>query len=202
MNSKSFNQWKSHKAHTSFTEVTWTDASLTDLNWLATYMTDEIPADDNWDTFATRKKKELEKMYKDWGVPKDGSLHYMCIRPELSEDLKSIIDPYSNTFFNYNFLKLTPGCSLMWHFDTYATFVKYNNISEENVSNVCRTAIMMHDWDCGQVLQIGGEVYSHWNAGDSFTWKGDTWHGVANFGPSNIVIGQITFLDDNEKYTQ
>jgi hypothetical protein len=90
----------------------------------------------------------------------------------------------------------------MWHFDTYATFVKFNNIDENNVHNVCRTAIMMKDWDRGQVLQVGDEVYTHWQAGDTFTWKGDTWHGVANFGPSELVIGQITFLDEDDRYTQ
>jgi hypothetical protein len=28
------------------------------------------------------------------------------------------------------------------------------------------------------------------------------WHGMANFGPSDIIISQITFLDENDKYTQ
>ena len=82
-------------------------------------------------------------MYKQWGVPKEGSLHYMCIRPELTKGLGSIIAPYAHMKFNYNFLKLTPGCSLMWHFDTYATFVKFNNIDEDDVHNVCRTVVMM-----------------------------------------------------------
>ena len=51
-----------------------------------------------------------------------------------------------------------------------------------------------------QVLQVGDEVYSHWQAGDTFTWKGDTWHGMSNFGPSDIIISQITFLDNDDKY--
>ena len=84
-------------------------------------------------------------MYAQWGVPKEGSLHYMSIRPELTKGLGSIIAPYAHMTFNYNFLKLTPGCSLMWHFDTYATFVRYNNIAEDNVHNVCRTVIMMKE---------------------------------------------------------
>lgn len=203
MDMTSYENWKMHGAHESSVEdITWRDSDLLTLDWTPTYMTDEIPQEDSWDTFATQNKKSLEAMYKGWGVPKEGSLHYMCIRPKLTKRLQSILLPYKKLTYNYNFLKLTPGCSLMWHFDTYATFVKFNNISEDNVHNVCRTAIMMKDWDRGQVFQVGDEVYTHWQAGDTYTWKGDTWHGMANFGPSDCIVGQITFLDEDDKYTQ
>jgi hypothetical protein len=183
-------------------EVTWTADDLSLLSWEPTYMTDEIPKDNNWDTFATRNKKKLESLYKEWKVPKEGSLHHMCIRPELTDNLRSILNAVNHTTYNYNFLKLTPGCSLMWHYDTYATFVKHNNISKDKINQVCRTAVMMRNWDRGQVMQIGDKIYTHWNAGDCITWKSDTWHGVANFGPSDIIIGQLTFLDSYEQYTQ
>lgn len=203
MDMRSYENWREHGAdESSVEEVTWGHNDLLTLPWEATYMTDEIPEDSSWDTFATKNKKALEAMYKEWKVPKEGSLHYMSIRPELTTGLASIIAPYAHMKFNYNFLKLTPGCSLMWHFDTYATFVKFNNIEENQAHNVCRTAIMLEDWDRGQVLQVGDEVYTHWSAGDTYTWKGDTWHGMANFGPSNCVISQITFLDEDDKYTQ
>lgn len=203
MDMTNYENWRLHKAYqSSVEEVTWRDSDLLTLSWLPTYMTDEIPQDDDWNTFATQNKKTLEAMYKSWGVPKEGSLHYMSIRPALNKRLETILETYKNNKYNYNFLKLTPGCSLMWHFDTYATFVKFNNIKEDQVHNVCRTAIMMKDWDRGQVFQVGDEVYTHWQAGDTFTWKGDIWHGVANFGPSDIIIGQITFLDEDDKYTQ
>jgi len=203
MDMRSYENWREHGAEeSSVEEVTWNQNDLLTLPWSPTYMTDEIPEDSSWDTFATKNKKALEAMYAQWGVPKEGSLHYMSIRPELTKGLGSIIAPYAHMHFNYNFLKLTPGCSLMWHFDTYATFVKYNEIEEDNVHNVCRTVVMMNDWDRGQVLQVGDEVYTGWQAGDTYTWKGDTWHGMANFGPSNIVISQITFLDEDDRYSQ
>lgn len=203
MDMRSYENWKEHGAtESSVDEVNWNRNDLLTLPWEATYMTNEIPEDSSWDTFATGNKKALEAMYKTWGVPKEGSLHYMSIRPPLTKGLNSLLAPYAHMKFNYNFLKLTPGCSLMWHFDTYATFVKFNNISEDSVHNVCRTAVMLNDWDRGQVLQVGDEVYTHWSAGDTFTWKGDTWHGMANFGPSDIVIAQITFLDEDGQYSQ
>ena len=173
---------------------TWSDCDLESLTWIPTYMTNEIPENDSWDTFATRDKLFLEKKYKEWGIPKEGSLHYMCIRPELNENLKSILLNFTEVNFNYNFLKLTPGCQLIWHFDTFATFVKYNGLEETDIDKVSRTIIMMKDWDHGQVIEIDGKISSHWKAGDSFTWTGHTWHGVCNFGPSDIIVSQITFL--------
>jgi hypothetical protein len=202
MNTHSYNNWKEYLSYNSNIQVTWTEHDLASLLWEATYMTDEIPSDEDWNTFATKNKKTLEAMYKEWKVPKDGSLHYMCIRPKLNEGLKSLLNMYQNVKHNYNFLKLTPGCSLMWHFDTYATFVKFNNIDEEKIKNVCRTVVMMNDWDRGQVLQVGNKIYTHWKSGDTYTWKGDTWHGMCNFGPSDIIVSQITFLDEDEQYTQ
>lgn len=202
MDMTSYNHWREYSANeSSVDEVTWSTNDLLTLPWEATYMTDEIPSDDNWDTFATHNKKALEAMYKKWGVPKDSSLHYMSIRPKLTKGLGTLLVPYTHLKFNYNFLKLTPGCNLMWHFDTYATFVKYNGINEDNVHNVCRTVVMMEDWDRGQVLQVGDEVYTHWYAGDTFTWKGDVWHGMSNFGPSDIIVAQITFLDEDGTYS-
>ena len=164
MDMRSYENWREHSAdESSVEEVTWNNNDLLTLPWEATYMTDEIPEDSSWDTFATKNKKALEAMYKQWGVPKEGSLHYMSIRPELTKGLATLIAPYAHMKFNYNFLKLTPGCSLMWHFDTYATFVKFNNIDETDAHNVCRTVIMMNDWDRGQVLQVGANGTITWS---------------------------------------
>jgi hypothetical protein len=189
--------WKFGTGVTGHVDVTWDNTSTENLPWIETYMTDEIPKEDSWNTFATRQKLDLEEFYRQLKVPKDSSLHYMSIRPRLDKGLESLIHPYNNLKYNYNFLKLTPGCQLMWHFDTFATFVKYNDVSEQDVKNVYRTAVMIKDWDRGQILQIGNSVYSHWAAGDSFTWNSYQWHGLCNFGPSDIVIAQITFLKND-----
>jgi hypothetical protein len=61
---------------------------------------------------------------------------------------------------------------------------------------------MMSDWDRGQMLQVGNKVYTHWKKGDTYTWKSDVWHGMCNFGPSDCVVAQITFLDENNEYAQ
>lgn len=200
MNS-SYQNWLSHGAYThSIADVCWNTSDLENLDWITTYSIDEIPINDNWDTFATKNKLEQEKMYKSWRVPKDGTRHYMSINPTLNKNLSSLNASFHDKKYTLNFLKLTPGCQLPWHFDTYATFVKFEKIIKSEISNVCRTAIMMNDWDRGQIFQIGAKIYSNWKAGDCFTWKGDVWHGLCNFGPSNIIIAQITFLDEKNEY--
>ena len=55
---------------------------------------------------------------------------------------------------------------------------------------------MLRDWDFGQTVQIGKHVISDWKMGDIFGWEGDVWHGAGNFGLSDIIIFQITYLDD------
>lgn len=183
-------------AHQAFVPVTWNDEDISTLAWEETFMTNEIPENDSWNTYATHKKLKLEELYNSWSVPKEGTKHYMSIRPDLTDNLKHILTPYNNLSFNYNFLKLTPGCQLTWHFDTYATFVKFNDIPEEKSSKIRRTIIMMNDWDVGQIFQVGQTVFHHWSVGDTFSWQGEAWHGMCNFGPSDIIISQITYLED------
>ena len=60
MDMRSYEEWQSHAAEqSSVEEVTWSKNDLLTLNWDATYMTDEIPEDSSWDTFATKNKKTI-----------------------------------------------------------------------------------------------------------------------------------------------
>lgn len=201
-NLPSYTNWTQKKASRGrLRPVLWTSDEVAELPWEETFMIDEIPENDNWNTFATRNKLEIENMYRGWGVPKEGTKHYMSIRPELTADMeRQLLGPYSNTAHSYNFLRLTPGHQIMWHYDTYGSFVKFNNLDQKDIDNVCRTVVMMLPWDRGQIFQLGNAIYSHWKAGDTFTWKGDVWHGMSNFGPSEAVMAQVTFLDEEGKY--
>jgi len=93
------------------------------------------------------------------------------------------------------FLKLTPGCCLMWHYDSFSAFVKFQNIDMADYGKVKRAAIMINDWNFGQTIQLGDHVFGHWKKGDVYTWQGDMWHGAGNFGLSNLVCFQVTYLD-------
>lgn len=173
--------------------VTWTN-EWKDFDWKETFMIDEIPKEDNWDTHATRKKLELEKLYLSLGISKDCTRHFMSLRPELSPGLTKIIERFKDHSFNYNFLKLTAGYNLIKHYDTYATFVKLYNVPENKLQEISRTIVMMTEWSFGQIIQVNDQIETNWKIGDTYTWKGDIWHGVANFGFDDFVCMQVTWL--------
>jgi hypothetical protein len=200
---KSYEDWRKHSGKVgSVSEAKWTTNDYEHFDWKETYMIEELPANDRWNTFATQHKLDSEELYKEWGVQKGNTKHYMCIRPELPACMETMLTQYQNRSHNYNFLKLTPGNQLVWHFDTFATFVKFNDIKQEQIKDVCRAAVFLEDWDRGQMLQVGDDVYTHWKKGDTYTWKSDVWHGMCNFGPSDAVIAQITFLDEANEYSK
>ena len=112
-------------------EVTWPDRFWNKFQWQETLMTDGIPKDDVWDTPARQKILALEEMYKKINLSPEATKHYMSIRPPLPQQVQSIIDRYQTIDSNYNFLKLTAGHNIVKHYDSYATFIKFNNIAEE-----------------------------------------------------------------------
>lgn len=182
------------KFHNHQLPVTWNNSELDNFQWLETFMIDEIPSTDQWDTVATKNKLNLEEIYKKHHLPKECSKHFMCLKPDLSSGLRSLLDTFNSYQYHYNFLKLTPGYNVWMHYDSYSTFLKFNNIDESNIENIHRTAIFMTDHSDGQVLQIGKDVYSNWSKGTAFTWKGSTWHGAANFGFKDLIVMQITWI--------
>ena len=172
---------------------------LEKFNWQETHMVNEIPEDDVWDNFATKNKLRIQRKFKELNMPKECSKHYMALNPDLNDTLKVFLKPFEDKLHRYNFLKLTPGHNLWMHYDTYSTFVHYNNISEEQAEKIKRTIIMLSPWERGQILQVEDNDYTKWNVGDEFTWSAYAWHGVGNFSFSDFVIMQITWLDGDEE---
>jgi hypothetical protein len=165
-----------------------------EFEWKETFMTNEIPKNDIWDTLATRKKLELETLYAQLNISPECTKHYMSIRPPLTDALQAVLDRYKTVDHNYNFLKLTAGHNLIKHYDSYATFIKFNQISDDKHALINRTIIMMTDWSFGQVLQIEDKIETHWKIGDTYTWQGSAWHGLGNFGFDDCVVMQVTWL--------
>lgn len=165
------------------------------FKWEETYMIDEIPKGDIWINFATTKKLKLEERYRNLNMPKECSKHFMAHNPDISDNLKTYLEPFKNTVYHYNFLKLTPGYNLWWHYDSYSTFVKFNNIQEYQEESIKRTIIMFTTWSKGQVLQIDTNTHVGWKVGDKFSWHSSTWHGVGNFSFNDFIVMQITWID-------
>jgi len=196
LESRAFKNWRNTGGVKTNVPVTWSLADLSSFDWVETYHTNNFPKEDKWENHATDLKLQLEDLYAHWNIPKEPTLHYLCLAPKLSDGFKRAYDTFDTSKKHYNFLKITPGHLSFWHFDSYATFVKEHNTRPELQNNISRSAIMLSDWSFGQVLQIGGIVYANWNAGDVFTWNGDTWHGAANFGIEDFVVMQVTHLYD------
>ena len=119
----------------------------------------------------------------------------MCFKPKLTDGLAKALEPFYNFKYSYNLIKLTSGRQIVWHFDTYATFVKRHSILENQADKIKRSIVMLTPWDFGHVIQIGKHVLSNWQAGEIYTWKGDTWHGVSNFGKKDWIAMQVTYIE-------
>lgn len=187
--------WRNFGCTKGYIPVTWLLENL-NLNWIETVQTDEVPKNDVWPSFTTEQKYYLKDLHSRWGVPDYSTKHYMAFMPELKNGFENILDSFLNKNYTYNFLKITSGHMLVWHFDTYATFVRRNNISIDDAKKIKRTAIMLTDWNFGHSIQIGNEMLSHWKKGDTFTWDSYVWHGAANYGSSDLVIVQVSYIDE------
>jgi hypothetical protein len=195
LETETYKNWYKYGAAHERIPVTWTQEDL-NLDWQLTYQTDEIPEGDEWQICSTDLKKQQEALFNEWGITKEATTHWMALNPELNENLSKILLSFKLTNYRYNFLKLTAGRMLQWHIDGYSTFVKHNNVAAHRWKEINRSVVMMNDWNFGQVIQIGRRVITEWEAGDVYTWTGDTWHGAANFGVDDLTVMQITYLDE------
>ena len=166
------------------------------FQWEETFMIDEVPKNDQWSVYSTGHHLTLENLYIKNNIHKDCTRHYMNIKPPVIEQLTEFVKKYKGIKHHCSLLKLPAGSSLMWHYDTFSAFVKFQEIPQEKYHKIRRSALMLRDWDFGQTVQIGKHVISDWKMGDIFGWEGDVWHGAGNFGLSDIIIFQITYLDD------
>ena len=191
---QSFIDWRNSQLTISYFPPTWSDLDL-EFDWKHTVQIDEVPRDDAWDSYTTEWKYQLEELHIGWGYSKEITTHYMSIRPELNENLKSILSEFGDKTFSYNMLKLTPGHMLAWHFDSYATFINKNPIPQNKSDSIKRTAVLLTEWNFGHVIQIGERVLASWKRGEAYTWLGDTWHGACNFGNTDMIVMQVTYVE-------
>jgi len=192
---KKYENWKEFGCLKTSVDANWSSEDIK-FEWEKTIQTDEVPKDDVWDSYSTDQKYILADLHSAWGIPDISTEHYMSFSPMLIDKFLTILQPFENYNHSHNLLKLTPGHMLVWHFDTYATFIKRKNIPQADADSIKRSAILMTDWDCGHVIQIGNEVLSHWKKGDVFTWDSYTWHGACNFGKTDMILAQISYSID------
>lgn len=164
------------------------------FDWVETFVIDEVPLDDLWEGESTRLRLALDKFHRTKGVVKECTKHYMAFEPKLSNNFDSVFDFFKDKTYSYNFLKLTGSYNIPMHYDSYSTFTRKFKVDENLIKEINRTAVMLTPWSNGQILQFGDKIYSHWDIGTTYTWKGLEWHGAGNFGFDDLVVMQITWI--------
>lgn len=192
---KKFENWKEFGCRKTSVASNWAAEDI-DFQWKHTVQTNEVPKNDVWDSYSTDQKYLLADLHKSWSIPDSATEHYMSFSPALSDKFLTILEPFKEYNHSYNLLKLTPGHMLAWHFDTYATFIRRKTIPQQDTEKIKRSVILLTDWDCGHVIQIGNQILSHWSKGDIFTWDSYTWHGACNFGKRDMILSQVSYIVD------
>jgi len=90
----------------------------------------------------------------------------------------------SYTFYKMQTLEIMPV-----HVDYYSTYISLNSAKYENI---CRIVVMLEDWKAGHYLEVDGNAYVNWKAGDYFSWKSDCPHAASNIGIEDRYTLQIT----------
>lgn len=88
----------------------------------------------------------------------------------------------------YAFAKYTPGMILPWHKDNYPTYARNKNAT---VDEIVRIMIFLHSQAPGHQLWIEDRLCLG-NAGQWYSWQGDTKHMAANLGEEDRYVIQIT----------
>ena len=85
--------------------------------------------------------------------------------------------------------RMTTGCILPIHQDTYSLYKQFHNIQH---NRVMRIVVFLEDWQSGHYLEIDGAPITGWSAGDWVGWNYDTPHLAANLGMTDRYTMQIT----------
>lgn len=189
--------WRSTTATCDHISIPWNDQDL-QFDWVNIAATNEVPADAAWNDRNTALKHQLQQLHYGWGYTDQSTQHGMAFNFSLTPTLQRILDTFDHKTQSHTALRLSPGQMLPWHYDSYSYFLHSNNLPTDDMCRVWRSAVMLTSWDCGQTIQIGDSVITHWQRGDVFSWHSYTWHGAANFGCSDMVVLQVSYLRDHK----
>ena len=86
-------------------------------------------------------------------------------------------------------IRLNPGHTIPWHYDSHIFYSKSNNRDTHQVE---RHIVFPFDWDWGHIYQIGNNVLSNWSAGERYTWPNLRYHLAGNIGISDFIMIAVT----------
>ena len=91
--------------------------------------------------------------------------------------------------------KMTPGCILPLHRDTYQLYKDFHKITHTRIR---RIVVFLEDWQSGHYLEVNGNALTDWKAGDWAGWNYDCEHLAANLGNTDRYTMQITGVYEPE----
>jgi hypothetical protein len=90
-----------------------------------------------------------------------------------------------------SYYRMGSGTVMPTHGDLYKAYLK--RFSLHGLEHTIRRAlILLEDWQPGHYLDIMGQAFVHWRAGDVVEWTYDTPHTAANIGQAYRYTLQIT----------
>jgi hypothetical protein len=104
------------------------------------------------------------------------------------------IAPFRTIFpferFSWSLYRMPPGRVLPAHRATYDQFKSVYGL--ETTHNVVRTIVFLEDWASGHYLEMNGQPFTDWRAGDWVSWRDDFLHLTANMGQTDRYTLQLT----------
>lgn len=115
-------------------------------------------------------------------------------------NMKQVMPDYALPFFNIfdwdhvaiSYFVLKTMMAVPPHQDNYPGFISRLNLTDR--SRIRRAIVFLEDWKSGHYLEVDGDPFVRWRAGDWVCWIDDTMHYAANIGLENRYTMQITGL--------
>lgn len=151
----------------------------------------------NLDYFlTTHKDYDLVDKYVSCGHDKSHMTLYNCQEPNfmptfLHDYVKPKFHFLNNVAVAVNLFK--PGKYLPVHTDPLETYTK---IYDVKIEKIVRYILMLEDSSPGQIIQIEGDCFGKWKAGDCFGWRGPQPHAFYNFSMKDRYAIQVTGSED------
>jgi len=89
------------------------------------------------------------------------------------------------------FYRMRTGTVMPVHQDLYKRYIELFDLQGKE-QNIRRALLLLEDWCPGHYLEVQGQPYVRWRAGDVIEWVYDTPHMAANIGLDDRYTLQIT----------
>lgn len=90
-----------------------------------------------------------------------------------------------------SFYRMTTGTVMPVHQDLYKRYIELFELQGKE-QTIRRALVLLEDWQPGHYLEVNGNPYVQWQAGDTVEWVYDVPHMAANIGLADRYTLQIT----------